>query len=85
MPLFYFKCSKPDCGTERSIIGPPAAAKKVVVCKLCGSNMTRAPRPPSSKAVEVLDNGLMSRKVERIADADRIFKERSKLKPDREP
>lgn len=35
----------------------------------------------TTNVMEVLDNGLMPRKLERLADAQRLYKERSKIDP----
>lgn len=42
----------------------------------CGLEMVRDPRPPSSRVTEVLDNGLMNKRLERLADAERLFADR---------
>ena len=43
--------------------------------------MERNPSGASSQAVERLDNGLMPKAVERIADAERLYKERANKDP----
>jgi hypothetical protein len=45
--------------------------------------MERARSVPGTSVKEVLDNGLMSRPLERPADAERLFRERSRVKEDR--
>lgn len=37
--------------------------------------MTRDPRPPSHNVVETLDNGIMTRALERPAEAERLTRE----------
>jgi hypothetical protein len=44
-------------------------------CK-CGKIMKRNPNPPSTHVKERLDNGVMSRALERYSDAERLFQER---------
>lgn len=48
-------------------------------CGDCKSHLSRdpEPHPPSSQATEVLDNGIMTKKLERLADAERLFKDRN--------
>lgn len=72
--MYRYDC--PTCGEIKRLL-TVKASKKPQVCKECGSDLTRAAKGASSKIVETLDNGIMARKVERLADAERIFKERS--------
>lgn len=75
MPIFHFQC--PGCGFRlRKILG--YIDENQVICPGCGQGANRVPSAPSTTVKEVLDNGLMIRPVERIADAERIFRERSK-------
>lgn len=73
MPLYYFKCH--TCGlTFRRILKPEEAAAQGCTC---GSILRRDPRPPSTRVIETLDNGLMTKRLERLADAERLFAERN--------
>lgn len=76
MPLYYFTC--PLCSsTAKKIYDTEAEAiAKIKPCK-CGGKMVRSPRPFTSKAVETIDNGFMVKKVERLVDAARIYRERA--------
>ena len=76
MPLFYFTCSK--CFRETRKILNASEADKERYCPHCGYAMYRTPTGPSSQAKEILDNGLMPRAVERIANAEELFRERAK-------
>ncbi len=73
MPKFSFNCM---CGFVfhclRSV--PPESIK----CPECNLDMKRMILPASMRMVEVLDNGLMSRKVERPANAEQLYKDRAK-------
>ena len=74
MPLFYYKCSickKPG----RRICSPEEAEEHPPLC--CGVPMVRAPQGPTARVVETLDNGVMTKKLERLADAERLFHERA--------
>jgi len=74
MAIFYFKC--PKCKAQvRKLLGPTDVG--VTIKCDCGETMVRTPKGPQAQVVEVLDNGLMQKKVTRPADADRIYKERS--------
>ena len=77
MPLFFFECA---CGKQSKRL--LKKAEDVQDCE-CGAKPTRTPQPMTSRVVEVLDNGIMSRRLERPADAERLFRERTKIKPDR--
>lgn len=73
MPLYYFKCE--TCGAALRKIMAPEQAREPRIC-VCGEVLSRDPHPPSSQAVETLDNGIMPRRLERLADAERLFAER---------
>jgi hypothetical protein len=78
MPMYYVVCR--ECETKSRIVCKPGDFAKYN-CKACGGPWSRdtEPHPPSSQATETLDNGAMVRKLERLADAERLFKERSEL------
>ena len=76
MPLYYFKCV--GCKTPKSVICKSKDLKKPRFCLECGQSLVRAPKGFSSNITETLDNGIMVRKIERIAGAEEIFKERAK-------
>lgn len=90
MPIFYFKCTDAKCpGTARHIFTPTAYKLKgpgpvtAPPCCVCGKPMKRAPKAATSRVTETLDNGLMSRRIERPADAERLYKERAAADNDR--
>ena len=74
MPLYYFQCCK-CCKPQRKIL-TVEEAKKLQFCD-CGYTLRRTPVPPSSQVTETLDNGAMTKKLERLADAERLFAERN--------
>ncbi len=77
MPLFHFSC--PNCGAHRRrILTPEAAKSEVPECPECFAAMERDAKPPSTRVVETLDNGLMPRRLERLADAERIYRDHAK-------
>jgi hypothetical protein len=77
MPLYTFACS--ECGaTKRKLLENEAAAKVACIICQCGMFMERFATPPTARVTEVLDNGSMVRKVERLQDAESIYKERSR-------
>lgn len=79
MPLYYFRCT--GCSTESKLILEPADANTLLACKHCHEPLQRTPKPPTTRIVEQLDNGLMGRRLEREADAERLYKERSRQDP----
>lgn len=79
MPLYYFRCE--TCQKERKrLLQSQQDADKSFNCE-CGGEMKRSMQPATASITETLDNGWMPRKVTRIANAEEIFKERSKQKP----
>ncbi len=76
MPLYYFKCNA--CNSQAKVFCKLEKLKEEHVCKTCGSVLVRNPQAPTTNIMETLDNGVMARAVERIADAEEIYKERAK-------
>lgn len=79
MPLYYFRCSKCFKRTAKILKVDAYAALRPADGIYCSCNYW-APREmtgATSKAMEVLDNGLMARPIERLADAERIYSERA--------
>jgi hypothetical protein len=76
MPIYYYKC--PECNsTNRRLLAGEAEADKMLLLCHCTAEMVRAPQPPTARITETLDNGVMVRKLERLADAEQIHKEMS--------
>jgi putative FmdB family regulatory protein len=75
MPLYRYRCSVCELDVTR-IHG--AKERPELACAECGGTLVRNPRGPSTQVVEKLDNGAMGRAVERLADAERLYHERSK-------
>jgi DNA-directed RNA polymerase subunit RPC12/RpoP len=72
MAVFWYKCK---CGASLRKLLEKAVPQ---VCSSCGKKMARSPRPVTTKTNEVLDNGLMVNRVERLVNAEEIYKERSR-------
>ncbi len=51
---------------------------KTVPCPECKLEMTRQGSPATARMVEVLDNGMMTRRVERPANAEQLYKDRAR-------
>lgn len=77
MALYHYHCEA--CAKDVQRVFSPAEAKQVWVCE-CGGTLRRTPRPPSTQTMERLDNGFMTKAVERLSEAPRLFHERSKGK-----
>lgn len=77
MPAYSFLC--PVCKKPSRYILSVEEAQGDVPCRMegCGGILQRVARSPSVQIVETLDNGLMPRKLERLADAERIHEERA--------
>lgn len=80
MALFTYRCR--SCGASARRI---QAAADPPTCAGCGKKMGRFENPPKAQVKEVLDNGVMSRRVERLADAEELYHDRAvndpRLKP----
>lgn len=73
MPAFYLKCGK--CQKDKRKI----LAKYVVTKCECGGDLVRTNQGKQSTMIkETLDNGAMTRKIERIHNVQELMKERSK-------
>jgi putative FmdB family regulatory protein len=74
MPIYNFHCT--TCGnTTRKLLKPERLKGVVIVCTECGTAMERKVSGPSVRITETLDNGVMVKKVERLADAEQIHDE----------
>ena len=72
VPLYCYRC--PGCGkTSRRICSPLESRTRP---RCCGQDSERVPGSVSSRTVEVLDNGVMTKSIERLTDAERLFRER---------
>ncbi len=83
MALYYFKCS--PCSTTKPYRLKPGEQKLPRPCPACKTIMTRDPRPPSSQVMESIDTGMQFRRVERLADAERLYAERADNDPRNKP
>jgi len=79
MPIYNFKC--PECGEDFRKVLPHLTEHKKP-CPKCGKAAEYTGKGPTSRIVEVRDNGFMPKKVEQLADIDEIVKERSTTKPE---
>lgn len=76
MPQYTFKC--PFCGEKKRTIMEPEEVKEAQVeCLKCGGLTVRDAPSPTTQITETLDNGAMVRRLERLADAEKIFHERA--------
>jgi putative FmdB family regulatory protein len=75
VPLFRYRC--PACEVDVSKLHA-AKARPEYCCEKCGGPLVRNPRGPSTQTVERLDNGAMGKAVERLANAEALYHDRSK-------
>lgn len=78
MPLFNYKCK---CGMTRRVMVD--LEPDSMLCK-CGLQMDRNYGAVSSQQTEVLDNGWMPRRIERLAKAEDLHHDYAKSKEDKE-
>ena len=77
MPLFNMVCPN---GHEKKLLTSMPTLDKVPLAKKtcqCGELMTRKATGPTANVKEVLDSGLMVKKLERFADTERLYQERN--------
>ena len=70
MPIYFYLC--PNCGL--TIIRVLKQEEPTTPCD-CGTDAKRTPKAPTTRITETLDNGVMVKKVERLADAEQIHDE----------
>jgi hypothetical protein len=78
MPMYTFVC--PECEVVDKRLLTPKQASSPLTCRKtegCQGTLKRNIRPPSMVAKEVVDNGIMTRRVERDIDAERLSHERA--------
>lgn len=72
-----FNASCRNCGYKGAIIRARAPDFSTLPCPKCATLfLERDEEPATTRITEVLDNGLMSRRVERLADVERMVKDR---------
>lgn len=81
MPLYHFACEACQLAVRRIMAAADVGQAR---CPACSGPLRRDARGPTVKVTETLDNGFMVRKLERLADAERLFKERAATDPSRE-
>lgn len=79
MPLFYVQCL--GCGETAARVLPSSDAVKTCHCKLCNGKVKRVPRPPSTQMMERLDNGIMPKAIDRLANAEEFYLDHAKNDP----
>lgn len=77
MPAFNFICYA--CNNKRRMLR--ATGPSVAICVGCGLDMVRDTVAPTSRSTEVLDSGAMTRPLERLDNAEEIFRDRAHTDP----
>lgn len=77
MPMPIFKLVCPKCGLKLAKILQRTPEESALCCLNCGDVvLVRDGGGPSSRVVEVRDNGVMPKKVEQLANIDELIKNR---------
>ena len=76
MPVFHYICFKCNTPPIRKLLSV-TQSKEDQLCLICKEKMKRQPTAPTVQVKEKLDNGAMTKAIERYAEAERLFKERS--------
>lgn len=79
MPIFNYQCL--HCEESSRKLLTPEQASAVQLCKKCGAALERNVSPPTARVTETLDNGIMPRRLERLADAEQIYRDHAKTGP----
>lgn len=75
MPIFNLVC--PQCGHRtRKLIADLSNLEKIF-CRDCDGHYVRVGEGPTTRVVEVRDNGVMPKKVEQLVGAQELVKDRS--------
>ena len=76
MPAVTYHC--PNCGytVKRVRTGSPVPR---IPCAGCGCTAHRRVGAPTATVVETIDDGIVTRRVERMKDIEEIMAERSKM------
>lgn len=75
MPIYNFIC--PNCSKTKKLLRKNESQAKEIKCE-CGTQMNRDTKPLTSKTTEIIDNGLMSKKVEVASNIKESLEERKK-------
>ena len=75
MPLYNLYCSKCDVTNRRLMTNKEMVA---AICPECETPLVRVAQPPSTQTFESLDNGAMTKRVERLVNAEELYKNRDK-------
>jgi hypothetical protein len=70
MPIYFYECKACSFVTRRLL----SKELPYIDCN-CGATAQRCPKPPTVRITETLDNGVMVKRVERLADAEQIHDE----------
>ncbi len=90
MPRYFYVCtaSTGGCGFKKTrILRVPlsqlseAEIDKVLHCEKCGRRYHSDSKPPTTQVKEILDNGIMSHRIERLKDVEQLSKERARNDP----
>lgn len=78
MPVYNFQCSKCKLKFRKMIKAEDVKQNPnpIILCQ-CGDIGIRTPKASTSQAMEVLDNGIGVRRIERLSEAERIFQDRA--------
>lgn len=76
MPIYLFKCG---CQEGKTLLLPAKDRDLPRTCAVCNQPLKREMGRPTTRVVEVIDNGIMAKKLERLADAERLFSDRANI------
>jgi transcription elongation factor Elf1 len=80
MPIFNLEC--PSCNRSKKVLRKIESEIKDITCK-CGAKMQRKSQPLSTKTTEIIDNGLMAKKVEVLSNIEEAVETRKQKHRDR--
>ncbi len=76
MPVFNLVCGSCSKTTRQLASSWGSRTADASKCD-CGGELKRAATGPSTRVVETLDNGAMPRSVERLANAEELYRKRA--------
>ncbi len=77
MALFYFVC--PTCKKEIKKLFRAESKIKEVLCPIDKTVTIRAPKGSATMVYEVIDNGIMAKRVVQLAGAPQMLEERQEI------
>ena len=84
MPTYFLRCEPCDETIRRRftlLLSEVPERSPLRTCERCSGPLKRVARPPTTQVKESLDNGAMTKRVERYSTAEELYRERARNDP----